>query len=293
MCLLVVGWKDARRIIRLIIAGNRDEFHERPAAPLGWWKDGSPPVLAGRDLKARGTWLGLARDGRFGIVTNFRDFDPPPAGAPTRGELVPSTICGARRAPHNIWPGSSAELASMVVSTCCSAIATRCITSRIAATRPAVAPGRDLRAFEPVARHALAQAHSHPGAIRRSHVRRRPRCRGTLRIARGSNHDRGCGSAAHRPARDWERAVSAPFVVHERYGTPLLDGRVRRPGRADASVHERRFDPGGVQTGASRFAFAIGPTASAATAVSRERPAPRRVLRPATRRPNDARRARA
>ena len=97
MCLLVVGW-NAHPDFRLVIAGNRDEFHERPAAPLGWWKDGSPPVLAGRDLKASGTWLGLARDGRFGIVTNFRDFDPPSAGAPTRGELVPSYLRGEESA---------------------------------------------------------------------------------------------------------------------------------------------------------------------------------------------------
>src|SRR5688500_17365524 len=92
MCLLVVAW-NAHPDFRLVIAGNRDEFHERPAAALGWWNDG-PPVLAGRDLKGSGTWLGLARDGRFGIVTNFRDFDPPPAGAPTRGELVPSYLRG-------------------------------------------------------------------------------------------------------------------------------------------------------------------------------------------------------
>ena len=55
-------------------------------------------MLAGRDLKASGTWLGLARDGRFGIVTNFRDFDPPPAGAPSRGELVPRYLRGAESA---------------------------------------------------------------------------------------------------------------------------------------------------------------------------------------------------
>ena len=93
MCLLIVGW-NAHPDFRLVIAGNRDEFHDRPAAALGWWNDG-PSVLAGRDLQASGTWLGLARDARFGIVTNFRDFDPPPPGAPSRGELVPSYLRGA------------------------------------------------------------------------------------------------------------------------------------------------------------------------------------------------------
>src|SRR4029453_11750140 len=92
MCLLMIGW-NAHPDCRLVIAGNRDEFHARPAAALDWWNDG-PPLLAGRDLKASGTWLGLARDGRFGIVTTFRDSAPPPAGAPSRGELVPSYLRG-------------------------------------------------------------------------------------------------------------------------------------------------------------------------------------------------------
>ena len=68
MCLLVLAWKHHPRY-RLILAGNRDEFHERPAAPLGWWQD-DPRILGGRDLKAGGTWLGVARSGRFGVVTN-------------------------------------------------------------------------------------------------------------------------------------------------------------------------------------------------------------------------------
>jgi len=70
MCLLVVAWMSHPRY-RLVVVGNRDEFHDRPTAPLGWWSD-HPGILAGRDLRAGGTWLGLARSGRFGLVTNFR-----------------------------------------------------------------------------------------------------------------------------------------------------------------------------------------------------------------------------
>ena len=88
MCLLVVAWLSHPRY-RLVVAGNRDEFHERPAAPLGWWND-EPGILAGRDLRAGGTWLGLSRRGRFGLVTNFRDTEAPSApDAPSRGHLVP------------------------------------------------------------------------------------------------------------------------------------------------------------------------------------------------------------
>ena len=48
MCLLVVAWLSHPRY-RLVVAGNRDEFHDRPSAPLGWWGD-VPGVLAGRHL---------------------------------------------------------------------------------------------------------------------------------------------------------------------------------------------------------------------------------------------------
>ena len=47
-------------------------LHARPAAPLARWEDGSG-ILAGRDLEAGGTWLGVAEAGRFALVTNYRD----------------------------------------------------------------------------------------------------------------------------------------------------------------------------------------------------------------------------
>jgi uncharacterized protein with NRDE domain len=71
----------------LIVAANRDEFHARPAARAGWWPD-HPQILAGRDLQAAGTWLGLTRSGRFAALTNYRDPEPRRAAAPSRGALV-------------------------------------------------------------------------------------------------------------------------------------------------------------------------------------------------------------
>jgi uncharacterized protein with NRDE domain len=93
MCLLVLAWMKHPRY-RLVIAANRDEFHDRPAAPLAWWS-GDAPVLAGRDLVAGGTWMGVTRPGRFGAVTNFRD--PKQilsADAPSRGSIVPRFLTG-------------------------------------------------------------------------------------------------------------------------------------------------------------------------------------------------------
>lgn len=85
MCLVTVGWQQ-HEDYALVMAANRDERFDRPASPLGWWP-GAPRVLAGRDLVAGGTWLGINETGRFAVVTNYRE--PPGDPAPrSRGELV-------------------------------------------------------------------------------------------------------------------------------------------------------------------------------------------------------------
>lgn len=86
MCLLVVAHR-VHPELPLIVAGNRDEFHGRPASPAAWWND-KPDILGGRDLEAGGTWLGLHRAGRFATVTNYRDADQPSRRFVSRGGLV-------------------------------------------------------------------------------------------------------------------------------------------------------------------------------------------------------------
>ncbi len=86
MCLLVFQ-NDAHPEYSLIFGGNRDEFYERPTAPADYWDD-APHVLAGRDLKAGGTWMGITRNGYWGVVTNIRDDHPRRNDARSRGTLV-------------------------------------------------------------------------------------------------------------------------------------------------------------------------------------------------------------
>lgn len=86
MCLLVFSYEN-HSDYSLIFAGNRDEFYDRPTAPAGPWKDASH-VLAGRDLKAGGTWMGVTRTGHWGVVTNVRDRQPRREDARSRGALV-------------------------------------------------------------------------------------------------------------------------------------------------------------------------------------------------------------
>jgi uncharacterized protein with NRDE domain len=75
-----------------VVAANRDEFHARTASPARFWED-RPSVLAGRDLKAGGTWMGVSRSGRFAAVTNYRGGTEPTA-AHSRGELVTAFLDG-------------------------------------------------------------------------------------------------------------------------------------------------------------------------------------------------------
>jgi uncharacterized protein with NRDE domain len=92
MCVLAFAWK-THSVFPLVLAGNRDEFHTRPTAPAGWW-DEHPDLVAGRDLKAGGTWMGATRSGRFAVVTNFRE-PGGDAGERSRGDLVRDFLVSA------------------------------------------------------------------------------------------------------------------------------------------------------------------------------------------------------
>ncbi|MDQ0009686.1 uncharacterized protein with NRDE domain [Luteibacter jiangsuensis] len=85
MCLIAFAWRAHPRW-RLVLVGNRDEFHARPTAPLAPW-DEAPQILAGRDLEAGGTWAGVGTQGRAGVITNVRDMSADHSGL-SRGLLV-------------------------------------------------------------------------------------------------------------------------------------------------------------------------------------------------------------
>ena len=82
MCVIAFHWQPDGPV-PLIVAANRDEFYDRPTAPLAWWEGAR--ILAGRDLLSGGTWMGVSREGRFGAITNFRDPLRPKKDAPSRG----------------------------------------------------------------------------------------------------------------------------------------------------------------------------------------------------------------
>jgi uncharacterized protein with NRDE domain len=90
MCLIAFAL-DRHPRFPLVIAANRDEFLQRPAAALDWWQVAptAVPVLAGRDLQAGGTWMGLNPKGRIAMLTNVRDASRRSPTAASRGAIVP------------------------------------------------------------------------------------------------------------------------------------------------------------------------------------------------------------
>ena len=86
MCLVAFAWK-MHPEYRLVLAANRDEFHQRPAQGLHWWPD-NPDILAGRDLQAGGTWLAASKPGRFATITNYREQLMERPGLRSRGEII-------------------------------------------------------------------------------------------------------------------------------------------------------------------------------------------------------------
>lgn len=105
MCVAAIAWAAHPRW-RMVAIGNRDEFHGRPTAPLAEWDNG---ILAGRDLEAGGTWLGVHPAGSFALVTNLRTPGYPRPELASRGALVTDALLGQppepvpARNPFNLW----------------------------------------------------------------------------------------------------------------------------------------------------------------------------------------------
>ena len=253
MCLLVLAWQSHPRY-RLIVAANRDEFHDRPSAPLGWWVD-DPRILAGRDLRGAGTWMGAARSGRFGVVTNFRELERPAAGAPSRGDLV-TRFLAATASPQeyldDLRPRASHYAGFSLL---------------LGGPRSLhYYSNRNGLAAEPLGRGIYGLSNHWLDSPWPKLLRTRTRLAELIAADDVTPTALFTLLADRTPADldetpdtglppEWERALSSPFVVHERYGTRcstvLL---VEADGRT--TMCERRFDEAGRATGASRLEFA-------------------------------------
>lgn len=109
MCLINFAYKQHTNY-PFILVGNRDEFYQRPTQQLHWWDD-FPQILAGRDLKDSGTWMGMTNDGKFAALTNYRDPKHIKTDAPSRGKLLVTYLSGEMtlQAFHNHIKTTGAE----------------------------------------------------------------------------------------------------------------------------------------------------------------------------------------
>lgn len=92
MCLITFSYKTDDNF-PFIFSTNRDEFYERPTRPAQFWED-HPRLLAGKDLKAGGTWMGITKENKFAALTNFRDLTNIKENAPSRGQIVTDFLTG-------------------------------------------------------------------------------------------------------------------------------------------------------------------------------------------------------
>lgn len=257
MCLLVLAWNTHPRY-RLVVAANRDEYHDRPAAPLGRWP-AAAEILAGRDLRAGGTWLGIDRRRRFGVVTNFRDLVRAPPQAPSRGGLIPRYLGGAAN------PGE--YLAALAPE-----------AEEYGGFNLLLADGESLwyasNRSSPFARALSSGIHGLSNELLDSPWPK------LLRVRRGFEEWlRGGGSVDdgelfallgnRTPATDaemlsgsglspeWERTLSSPFVLHPSYGTRCSTLVAIEPA-GGCFLGERRFDPSGACTGETEYRLAPG-----------------------------------
>ena len=97
MCLIAFNWQP-QAPVPLIIAANRDEFYARPTQALHRWAD--HPIVAGKDLQANGTWLGVSLNGRVAALTNYRDASQNRLGTPSRGDITTAFLSGSDTCEH-------------------------------------------------------------------------------------------------------------------------------------------------------------------------------------------------
>lgn len=253
MCLIGIAY-GANARYPLLVAANRDEFHQRPTEAACFWPD-APEVLAGRDRVAGGTWLGLSLEGRFAAVTNYREPASPTGGERSRGALVTDFLrgpepaaCFARRVTAEGARYGGFSLLLMDGDSLWFA-------SNRAGAPHSVAPGVHGLSNGPldspwpkVARLRELLARSAAGA--------RPDGAGLLQCLRSSRGARDRDLPDTGVGLERERLLSAPFIVSEAYGTrcsTLLlvdaDGRAR--------FREDSYDALGRTRCSRRFRFAF------------------------------------
>ncbi|HYC09132.1 MAG TPA: NRDE family protein [Steroidobacteraceae bacterium] len=258
MCLLMLAWQAHPRY-RLVVAANRDEYHERPAAPLAKWPLPAE-LLAGRDLRAQGTWLGVDRRRRFGVVTNFRELQRSRPDSPSRGSLVPRYL-GAAAAADAV-PRAGESFAALEPHASHYSGFNLLLTdadslwygsNRAAPFARALSPG-----VYGLANELLDTPWPKLERVRGGFaaLMREPRPSPGALFALLADRTQTLDAASPAPTgglpAQWARVLSAPFVLNREYGTRCSTVLLLE---SDGGLYlaERRFDPAGELTGETEF----------------------------------------
>jgi uncharacterized protein with NRDE domain len=256
MCLLVLAWRVHPRY-SLVVAANRDEFHDRPAAALAMWPGGQ--ILAGRDLRANGTWLALDRERRFGVVTNFRELQRPRAAAPSRGELIPAYL-GAPGTPQEFFAALEERAAEYSGFNLLLADQTTLWygSNRGAPFARELAPG-----VYGLSNESLDTPWPKLQRVRRGFeqwLHEQPTGEAERLFALLGDRTR-VGNDAELPRTgltpQWERVLSSPFVHDGDYGTRSSTVLLQQDSGA-CYLAERRFDAHGNQQGETEYRLNAG-----------------------------------
>lgn len=255
MCLLVVAFRAHPRY-RLVVAANRDEFHERPAAPLARW--GTPEILAGRDLRAGGTWLAVDRGRRFGVVTNFRDMQAPVPGSPSRGALIPEFLAQSGSASAFLEAlAPAAATYSGFNLLLADADGLYYASNRATPFQHTLAPG-----LYGLSNHLLDTPWPKLTRVRTEFAAWIASPAGSAQQLLAMLADRAPAALApdmqlNGLTPEWQRALSAPFVLHPIFGT-RSSTVVLVNATGELGVWERRFDARGEPSGESHVVLAPG-----------------------------------
>jgi uncharacterized protein with NRDE domain len=254
MCLVLLAL-DAHPDYLLIVAANRDEFYDRPTAEAEFWAE-SPSVLAGRDLEAGGTWLGVNRQGRFAAVTNYRQGQREGLAQRSRGRLVSDYLTGDVGALEHV-EGIRREAAlyngfNLLASDAAGLFYFSNREGRVRTLRPGVYGLSNHLLDTPWPK--VVSTRSAFGALLSGGGSELTKDLFALLGNRDQASDDQLPATGVGP--EWERLLSSAFIVSQDYGTRsstvVLIGR-------DGSIAftERTFERGGVQGEEKRFQFQI------------------------------------
>jgi uncharacterized protein with NRDE domain len=253
MCLVLIAWRGDSKY-PCVIAANRDEMHSRPTAPAQWWRS-QPAILAGQDLKAGGTWLGITRAGRFAALTNYRDPEQRREGTPSRGTLVTSILMSADTTQESLdylrEVGADYNGFNLIFSD----------GERLAVYESVLGAGRELGpGIYGLSNHLLdtpwpkVQTAKSRLSTALSELENTDAALALLRDDEPAPDDQLPRTGVGLP---WERLLSSAFVRAPDYGT-RCSTLVRIDQRRRACFDEWTWDAKGAQTGAVSFQFELG-----------------------------------